>query len=97
MSNRAKISDTLRRAALVANATEVGLKVNKFPHNKGVSGILLLSESHISIHTWPEISFVAIDVFMCGHSDPYCCLEVFRAEFNPDRVEYFERRRGLNN
>ena len=41
-----------------------------FSPNQGVSGVVILAESHISIHTWPERNFAAVDVFMCGACDP---------------------------
>ena len=57
----------LNRAAKLANATVLNLISNKFePH--GVTAIALLAESHISIHTWPESNYSAVDVFTCGHN-----------------------------
>ena len=56
---------TLNRAAKLANATVLNLISNKFePH--GVTAIALLAESHISIHTWPESNYSAVDIFTCG-------------------------------
>ena len=58
---------TLNRAAKLANATVLNLISNKFePH--GVTAIALLAESHISIHTWPESNYSAIDIFTCGQN-----------------------------
>ena len=55
----------LNRAAKLANATVLNLISNKFePH--GVTAIALLAESHISIHTWPESNYSAVDIFTCG-------------------------------
>ena len=55
----------LNRAAKLANATVLNLISNKFePH--GVTAIALLAESHISIHTWPESHYSAVDIFTCG-------------------------------
>ena len=48
-----------------------------------MSGVLVLAESHISIHTWPERDFAAIDIFMCGACDPYQSLPVLKAAFQP--------------
>ena len=57
----------LNRAAKLANATVLNLISNKFePH--GVTAIALLAESHISIHTWPESNYSAIDIFTCGQN-----------------------------
>ena len=57
---------TLNRAAKLAKATVLNLISNKF-EPQGVTAIALLAESHISIHTWPESQYSAIDIFTCGH------------------------------
>ena len=58
---------TLNRAAKLAKATVLNLISNKFePH--GVTAIALLAESHISIHTWPESNYSAVDIFTCGQN-----------------------------
>ena len=56
---------TLNRAAKLANATVLNLVSNKF-EPQGVTAIALLAESHISIHTWPESNYSAVDIFTCG-------------------------------
>ena len=58
---------SLNRAAKLANATVLNLISYKF-EPQGVTAIALLSESHISIHTWPESSYSAIDIFTCGQN-----------------------------
>ena len=58
---------TLNRAAKLANATVLNLISNKF-EPQGVTAIALLSESHISIHTWPESNYAAVDIFTCGQN-----------------------------
>jgi len=58
---------TLNRAAKLANATVLNLISNKF-EPQGVTAIALLSESHISIHTWPESNYSAVDIFTCGQN-----------------------------
>ena len=57
----------LNRAAKLANATVLNLISNKF-EPQGVTAIALLAESHISIHTWPESNYSAIDIFTCGQN-----------------------------
>jgi len=57
----------LNRAARLANATVLNLISNKF-EPQGVTAIALLAESHISIHTWPESSYSAVDIFTCGQN-----------------------------
>ena len=71
--DREKLNDesflrcNLNRAAKLANATVLNLISNKF-EPQGVTAIALLAESHISIHTWPESNYSAVDIFTCGHN-----------------------------
>ena len=58
---------TINKAAKLANATVLNLISNKF-EPQGVTAIALLSESHLSIHTWPESNYSAVDIFTCGHN-----------------------------
>jgi S-adenosylmethionine decarboxylase len=89
------IDRALREAAEAANATILHGHFHHFSPNGGVSGVLVLAESHISIHTWPERDFASIDIFMCGACDPYDSLPALRAAFQPDTVNLNEQRRGL--
>ncbi|MEP2470141.1 MAG: adenosylmethionine decarboxylase [Paracoccaceae bacterium] len=63
------IETTLRTAAHDAGATVLGGHFHSFDGG-GVTGVLLLAESHITIHTWPELGYAALDVFMCGAMKP---------------------------
>ena len=54
----------------------------------------VLAESHISIHSWPERSYAALDVFMCGDAQPERCVEVLRSAFRPERIAVQELLRG---
>ena len=58
---------TLNNAAKLASATVLNLISNKF-EPQGVTAIALLAESHLSIHTWPESNYSAVDIFTCGHN-----------------------------
>ena len=58
---------TLNKASKLAKATVLNLISNKF-EPQGVTAIALLAESHISIHTWPESNYSAVDIFTCGHN-----------------------------
>ena len=88
------IDAALREAAIVAGATILHGHFHHFTPNGGVSGVLVLAESHISIHTWPERNFAAIDIFMCGTCDPNLSVPVLQAAFTPDRIDVDEQRRG---
>lgn len=65
-----KIESVLREAARLAGATPIHAHFHHFGEGMGVTGVLLLRESHISIHTWPEHGYAAVDVFMCGLARP---------------------------
>ena len=94
LDDQALIKNTLREAAKAARATELHVHLHQFSENGGISGVLVLAESHISIHTWPERGFAAIDVLMCGDCDPEATPEVFETAFNCDRILVNEQRRG---
>jgi S-adenosylmethionine decarboxylase len=89
------IDRNLREAAVVAGATILHSHFHHFSPNGGVSGVIVLAESHISIHTWPERNFAAVDIFMCGECNPYLSIPVLKAAFSPERVQLGEQRRGL--
>jgi len=89
------IDRALREAAEAAGATILHGHFHHFSPNGGVSGVLVLAESHISIHSWPERSFAALDVFMCGDCDPYKALPILKEIFTPDFVTLAENKRGL--
>ena len=76
-----------------AGATLLHIHVHHFQPN-GISGVAVLAESHISIHTWPEVGYAAMDVFMCGNANPDACVPVLREAFSPKRVAVSEILRG---
>lgn len=65
LSDKAKIRFRLRQAALAAGATIVGEVFHEF-QPPGVSGVLLIAESHLSVHTWPFLGKATLDVYTCG-------------------------------
>ena len=88
------------RTEMVAAAENAGAKVldssfHKFGKNLGVTGVVLLAESHISIHTWPEFSYAAIDVFMCGVPSPEIAVQHLHDYFRPNKVKTKTLQRGL--
>lgn len=88
------VESAMRRAVDIAGATLLHIHLHRFTPNFGVSGVAVLAESHISVHTWPERSFAAFDVFMCGDTEPHRAVEVLRDAFQPDRMEIGEHLRG---
>jgi S-adenosylmethionine decarboxylase len=89
------IETTLRRCVEAAKATLLHIHLHHFQPN-GVSGVAVLAESHISIHTWPDSGYAALDVFMCGSADPDKCIPVLREAFSAKRVGVNEVLRGQN-
>ncbi|MEA2903072.1 MAG: S-adenosylmethionine decarboxylase [Alphaproteobacteria bacterium] len=87
------IEATLRRCVDEAGATLLHIHLHHFQPN-GVSGVAVLAESHISIHTWPDMGYAALDVFMCGKANPDKCIPVLREAFNARRVAVNEMLRG---
>jgi S-adenosylmethionine decarboxylase len=89
------VEAALRESAVVSGATTLNVDLHHFQPNGGISGVVILSESHISIHTWPERNFAALDIFMCGDCNPYMAIPVLEAAFKPGSVQLTEHRRGL--
>ena len=85
----------LREAVGACNATLLHIHLHGFSENGGVSGVAVLAESHISIHTWPEIGYAAFDVFMCGQCDPHRAVPVLRRWYRPGREAVEMRKRGV--
>jgi len=95
LADPALIDAALREGAEVAGATILHSHFHHFSPNGGVSGVVVLAESHISIHTWPERDFAAVDIFMCGACDPYKAIPLLKAAFKPGFINLNEQRRGM--
>lgn len=82
-------------AARRMGATVVGEIFHKFTP-QGTSGAVVISESHLAIHTWPEIGFCAMDLFTCGdHVDPWVGFHYLREQFHARRISATELQRGM--
>ena len=88
------IEAALRRCVDASGATLLHIHLHHFEPNGGVSGVAVLAESHISIHSWPENGYAALDVFMCGNAKPDACVPVLREAFRPKRIVVGEHLRG---
>ena len=95
LTNQDRIEQTLRRAAADCGATLLSLDLHEFSPNGGISGVGILQESHISIHTWPEYEYAAIDLFVCGTIDPYEALGAIREGLEPGSLQITEVKRGI--
>ena len=94
ISDAGVIDTALRAGADAAGATLLHVHLHEFSENGGVSGVAVLAESHISIHTWPECNYAAIDVFMCGDTDPMKAAKILQEAFKPARLEIADHYRG---
>jgi S-adenosylmethionine decarboxylase len=88
------VKQALIKGVEACGATLLKLELHKFSP-QGISGVAVIAESHISIHTWPEHQYAAIDVFMCGEKDPYQVIGVFKKAFEPKHLEIVELKRGV--
>lgn len=89
------IALALREAAEAAGATVLEVNVHPFGEGQGVTGVALLAESHISIHSWPEHRYAALDFFLCGKKhDLDAALAVFIDVLEPERVRANAIERG---
>lgn len=88
------IEQTFRKCIEVSGATLLHIHMHHFTPNGGVSGVAVLSESHISIHSWPEYGYAALDIFMCGHAQPHLAIDVLREAFQPQEIVVKELLRG---
>lgn len=88
------IENTLRKCVEVSKATLLHIHLHHFNENNGVSGVAVLAESHISIHTWPERGYAAIDIFMCGDTEPEKALDVLIDSFSPGEIRVDKYPRG---
>ncbi len=84
----------LREMVVALEVTLLDLKVYPFSP-AGVTGMAIVSESHLVIHTWPEHGYAAVDLFTCGaRRDPDAAMPVLREHFQPERVQVMEVTRG---
>ena len=94
LDNLDTIEAALREAVEVSGATLLHIHLHHFTPNGGVSGVAVLAESHISIHTWPERNYAALDIFMCGETQPEKAITVFEKAFQVDSINVTTLQRG---
>jgi len=89
-----RIEQAMRDIVTACGATLLHIHLHHFSPSGGVSGVAVLAESHISVHTWPERDYAAFDVFMCGDAEPENAVAVLKRAFFPRRIEVCEELRG---
>lgn len=94
LDDEAALRDVLSDAARAAGAQVLGCESHRFADRAGVTAVVLLAESHISIHTWPEREYAAIDIFMCGAADPHIAEKYLASALSPKRVAVTSVNRG---
>ncbi len=94
LNNAKLVEKYMVESAKKANATVVQSVFHLFnPH--GVSGVVVISESHLAIHTWPEYGYASIDLFTCGDDvNPWVAFEYLKEKFNAEKTEQKEITRG---
>ncbi len=88
------VTRAMREAAVAAGATVVTHSFHRFGGGGGISGVVVIAESHLAIHTWPEHAFAAVDFFTCGKVDAGRALAHLKAAFGCGQVETVEVSRG---
>ena len=90
-----RIERTMVDAALEAGAEIREVAFHKFSP-QGVSGVVVISESHLAIHTWPELGYAAVDVFTCGDKvDPWVSCNYLKEHFAAEQLNAQEITRGI--
>jgi len=90
-----RVEEIMVRGALEAGAEVREVAFHKFSP-QGVSGVVVISESHLAIHTWPELGYAAVDVFTCGDTvDPWDATNYLAKEFGAKYMTAKETKRGV--
>ena len=95
LNNVSKVEEIMVNAALEAGAEVREVVFHKFSP-QGVSGVVVISESHLAIHTWPELGYAAVDVFTCGDKvNPWDACNFMATNFGAESVDAKETQRGV--
>lgn len=94
LDDTAYMEAVMRRCAKECGATLLHIHLHLFTPNNGVTGVAVLAESHISVHTWPERKYAAFDIFMCGQSDPEKAISILQESFHAKQSEVTALYRG---
>ncbi len=97
LNNVQQVREMMLEATHRSGATMVTENFHHFsPY--GVSGVVVIAESHLTIHTWPEYSYAAVDLFTCGETvDPWVAFDILKKGLECQETQYNELRRGILN
>lgn len=95
LDNLVLMEQTFHDCIAECGATLLHIHLHHFTPNGGISGVAVLAESHISVHTWPERDFAAFDIFMCGDAKPENAIAILKRAFLPKKINVVEELRGL--
>jgi spermidine synthase len=93
LNNEKELTALLSKAADAAGAKMISTHSHQFEH-QGVTAVVILAESHITIHTWPGIGYAGVDIYTCGDCEPLQAYKVMKETLSSDRDEYMELTRG---
>ena len=88
------VEKVLHKCIDQCQATLLNMTLHTFPPTNGVTGVACLSESHISVHTWPEHEYAAFDIFMCGKSEPEIAADIIIKAFSASSYKIQKIKRG---
>ena len=91
-----RMEAALRECVARCRATLLHIHLHRFSPSGGISGVAVLAESHLSVHTWPERGFAAFDVFMCGKARAEEAVSVLMRVFAPQNIQITENLRGIS-
>ncbi len=95
LNDTALMEEYLKEAARRSGATIVDTVFHRY-NPQGVSGVVVIAESHISVHTWPEYGYAAVDFFTCGEAvDPYLAHDYLKRVLRADSAQVRELNRGI--
>jgi len=89
-----RVENALKESARISQATLIQIHLHRFTPSGGISGVAILAESHMSVHTWPERSYAAVDIFMCGDTQPELAIPVLGEIFLTSQIEVKTIQRG---
>ena len=89
------LKKTIERAVNISKANMLHLHLHRFGKEQGISGVAVLAESHLSVHTWPERNYIAFDMFMCGDTNPELASKYLVNTFRPKNKNIKVIKRGV--